>query len=119
MRQHIMKAQGFIIVYNICNASGIKEASIWRDKVVLLRGTVPPIMFVGNQSDMEGRRKIQTIDGRKLALSHGCLFAECSAKTGVGVMEAVETIVQQALTIEKEEIQQIAPKENHSCCCVM
>ena len=49
---------------------------------------MPVILILGNKTDLESERKIQTDMARRAAEEFDTLFAEVSAKTGKGI-EAV------------------------------
>merc|ERR1712043_106066 len=54
----------------------------------------PVIALVGNKIDMVGEKEIQvsTDEAKEWATSHGILFVETSAKTGVGVQETFDKL---------------------------
>ena len=47
----------------------------------------PALLLLANKSDMVDNRKVKLAEGKELAEHFGALFAEVSAKTGVGVQE--------------------------------
>ncbi|CAE6377533.1 unnamed protein product [Rhizoctonia solani] len=52
-----------------------------------------PIMLIGNQIDLAASRTVNTDEGEKFARNEGLMFAETSAKTGTGVDDMFQTLV--------------------------
>ena len=50
------------------------------------------IALVGNKSDKEDNRKVQTVEGVEKSNTFGSLFMEVSAKTGDRLFELFRTI---------------------------
>ncbi|KAJ2240941.1 hypothetical protein GGH98_005789 [Coemansia sp. RSA 454] len=50
-------------------------------------------MVVGNKIDKESERQVTRKEGAEYARKHQTLFLECSAKTKIGVQQAVEELV--------------------------
>ncbi|CAL8363506.1 unnamed protein product [Arctogadus glacialis] len=78
-------ADGFILVYSICDRSSF---SVVEQQVRRLRGqartrggpgATPPIIIVGNKRDLRHRRTVSSEEGRLLALTADCGFFEISA----------------------------------------
>ena len=68
------------------------------------KGNDFPIILIGNKSDLEEEREVETEKGKKLAEEYGFSFFETSSKEGTNVHES---ILELALKIvgqkEKEE----------------
>ncbi|XP_072551260.1 ras-related and estrogen-regulated growth inhibitor-like protein isoform X2 [Salminus brasiliensis] len=76
-------ADGFILVYSICDRSSfntisklIQNIKAIKDYAVLEK---MPIVIVGNKRDLHHRRTVLSEEGRLLALSADCQFYEVSA----------------------------------------
>jgi Ras-related protein Rab-18 len=51
-------------------------------------------MIVGNKVDMDSTRVVSLQEGLNYAKKRQALFIECSAKTKLGVQQAIEELVQ-------------------------
>ncbi|CAJ1056838.1 ras-related and estrogen-regulated growth inhibitor-like protein [Xyrichtys novacula] len=79
----IQWADGFILVYSICDRASFNIVSkliqtIKSTKDYLNTDKVP-IVIVGNKRDLHHRRTVSSEEGRLLALKADCLFYEVSA----------------------------------------
>ena len=62
-----------------------------------------PFMIVGNKSDLESERQVQTSQAEKLCKQNGdLLFLETSAKTNVNVEEAFKELALGAIKRQEE-----------------
>merc|ERR1719201_1573966 len=88
-------ARAAIVVYDVTDVSSYFRAHKWIEEVKNSSLASPPVIaLVGNKIDMVGEKEIQvgTDEAKEWAQSHGILFVETSAKTGVGVQETFEKL---------------------------
>eukprot|EP00494_Astrolonche_serrata_P026522 UN26784 len=71
-----------IIVYDTTNKDSFNNTSKWIEEVRQERGEDVVIMLVGNKTDLESSRQVQTADGEKFSKDLGIKFIETSAKDG-------------------------------------
>lgn len=50
--------------------------------------------MLGNKSDLDTKRVVEMVDGKRLAESQGIAFMETSAKSNVNISEAFSTMAQ-------------------------
>ncbi|KAB1227851.1 Ras-related protein RABC1 [Morella rubra] len=91
-------------------------------------------MLVGNKSDKESERLVSRKEGIDFAKENGCLFRECSAKTGFNLEPCFQELVSKILetpsllnepsapAIRQKAhviVQQTPPKSDDcgGCCC--
>ncbi|KAI9464396.1 ras family-domain-containing protein, partial [Russula earlei] len=83
-------AQGVILVYDVSSRESFEALPRWLEE---LENYVPPEVVkvvVGNKLDKEYSRQVPTAEGAEFAAARaGCLFVEASAKTAVGVTDAL------------------------------
>lgn len=92
LRKHYLEgSRGSILVYDITNRDSFDHINRWFDDVSRHCGRVPCIL-VGNKADMENERVIASRDGEKLADKLGIKFIEASAKSGLNVNKAFDSI---------------------------
>ncbi|XP_007566470.1 ras-related and estrogen-regulated growth inhibitor-like protein [Poecilia latipinna] len=79
----IQWADGFVLVYSICDRASFNAISRLVQKIKSTRDCFSrdkvPIVIVGNKKDLHHRRTVLSEEGRMLALSMDCLFCEVSA----------------------------------------
>ncbi|MGH0185165.1 UNVERIFIED_CONTAM: hypothetical protein FKN15_017055 [Acipenser sinensis] len=77
-------ADGFILVYSICDRASFSVVSQQVRRIRLAKkhaggADKVPIIIVGNKRDLQHRRTVSSEEGRMLALSADCGFFEISA----------------------------------------
>ncbi|XP_026479998.1 GTP-binding protein Rhes [Ctenocephalides felis] len=119
-RLSIAQAGAFMLVYSLDNEQSWCEVRELRDQIIDVRGTTSaPIVVVANKCDLLGNSRVtindnrdkcekidqkrKTIDREKLEEIErvvkddwSCGYAECSAKTGEGVVGAFKELLLQA-----------------------
>lgn len=73
-------------------------------------------MLVGNKTDVI-LREVNKQDGVVAARSIGCPYSETSARTGEGVSETFETLIQQIVTFKSNIVVETTQKGTKSACC--
>ncbi|KAJ2251097.1 Ras- protein Rab-18 [Coemansia sp. RSA 475] len=87
-------AQGVILVYDVCNRESFEHLDSWMEELNTYCTTSDVVkMVVGNKIDKESERQVTRKEGAEYARKHQTLFLECSAKTKIGVQQAVEELV--------------------------
>ncbi|CAG5116386.1 unnamed protein product [Candidula unifasciata] len=94
MNKNILESNGFIFVYDITKKDTFDELQKIRLHVVQLRKTQGdfPVVIVGNKSDLNAQRVVQTKQGQALARSLKCPFFETSAMTGENINQAFQAV---------------------------
>eukprot|EP00470_Lotharella_oceanica_P004260 CAMPEP_0170173820 /NCGR_PEP_ID=MMETSP0040_2-20121228/7084_1 /TAXON_ID=641309 /ORGANISM="Lotharella oceanica, Strain CCMP622" /LENGTH=188 /DNA_ID=CAMNT_0010415181 /DNA_START=51 /DNA_END=614 /DNA_ORIENTATION=- len=94
--QWIDSAQGFILVYAIDSVHTLELLHGLRDRILLSKDDERvPIVLVGNKSDLESKRVVETSIGRGLASRWACKFFETSAKDAKAYAEPFEQLVRE------------------------
>ena len=97
----LRNAEGVIIVFDVTSQDSFDNVKGWINSIKSNLGEkIIPIIIVGNKIDMENMREISKEDGKKIASENGFKYFETSAKTGIGVDEAIKEIVNQILDIQ-------------------
>ncbi|KAJ1820659.1 Ras- protein Rab-18-B [Coemansia sp. S610] len=87
-------AQGVILVYDVCSRESFEHLNNWIDELNTYCSNDDIIkMVIGNKIDKESERQVPRKEGAEYARKHQTLFLECSAKTKIGVQQAVEELV--------------------------
>ncbi|KAL7063039.1 hypothetical protein AAHC03_0584 [Spirometra sp. Aus1] len=124
---YIKNGQGFIIVYSVTSMQTIYDIRSLRDNILRVKAGLirqhlgyarrpppvrpPPIVLVGNKSDLAEIREVSPTLGQSLAREWNCPFIEVSARTGCGVNEAFLGIVRQ-MTFT-------TPPKRRKCCVLL
>ncbi|XP_052662968.1 ras and EF-hand domain-containing protein-like [Harpia harpyja] len=91
------KAHGVLLLYNISSPSSFLSFCQWIEDIKATERPLP-LMLVGNKTDL--RRSlpeaagVRTAHRQQLAMAHGSLFCETSAKDSTNVVEVVLHLAQ-------------------------
>ena len=76
-----------LLVYDIANRESFNNIETWIEDCKNQSPKTIYFVLVGNKSDLEDKRKVNTEEGQQLADKYGIPFYEASAKTGKNVEE--------------------------------
>ena len=76
-----------LVVYDIASRDSFNNVSTWIEDCKNQSPKTIFMVLVGNKSDLEDRRQVNTEEGQELADKYGMLFYETSAKNGTNVEE--------------------------------
>uniref|UniRef100_A0A8C1Q327 Calcium release activated channel regulator 2Ab n=1 Tax=Cyprinus carpio TaxID=7962 RepID=A0A8C1Q327_CYPCA len=82
-KQFFRKADGVVVIYDITMEDSFRSVRPWLTSILEAVGDPIPVMLLGNKSDKENEREVLTKEETNL------MFYECSAYTGVNVLEAM------------------------------
>jgi Ras-related protein Rab-18 len=93
MNSYYRGAHGIICVYDVARPETLTHIKdIWVEEIALYSTNEKAVkLLLGNKVDTE--RRVPTIEAAKFARDNGFLFAECSSKEGLGIIEAFELLV--------------------------
>ena len=101
-----------LVVYDISSRDSFNSVSTWIEDFKNQSPTTVSIIRVGNKSDLNDRRQVNTEEGQELANKLGIQFYETSAKTGDNVNEIFYNSVDE---IAKKIEQNYYDLENDIC----
>ena len=88
-------ANGIIIIYDVTNPQTYENVKIWISQIREEANPNVVIYLAGNKIDIpEEERIVKTEDGQKIADEFNLTFFETSAKDGINVNEAFESLVE-------------------------
>ncbi|OIW32944.1 ras-domain-containing protein [Coniochaeta ligniaria NRRL 30616] len=91
--------RSLVFVYDISSRASFEELTERFDELLVrcnYLSSASPVMILGLKADVsDDERQVSKDDLSGFAASRGCLFAECSAKTGANVDEAFGLITEQ------------------------
>lgn len=88
-------ALGALLVYDVTDRETFESLKRWLSEV---HGNADPnikLMLVGNKSDLEDQRAVETEEGTAFAQRHGLAFMEASAKSGDAVNDSFEKVIEE------------------------
>ena len=116
---------GFVFVFSICDRASYNGLQQFYDQLQSLyeSNQQPPIILIGNKSDLSISRQIHIRDAELLAQKyHNCTYIETSAKNGSNIEQAFEILIR---NIRKyKSTQPISSKsvpvvEQQGSCCII
>ncbi|XP_070686730.1 EF-hand calcium-binding domain-containing protein 4B [Pempheris klunzingeri] len=121
-KQFFRKADGVVVMYDITAEPSFTAVRQWLTSVKESAGEDIPIMLLGNKTDKEIERQVQTGVGERLAKNCQMTFYECSACSGHNVVEAMvhlaRTLKEQEDREKEKTVQLISsPSEKKRSCC--
>ncbi|KAK0585493.1 hypothetical protein LWI29_029417 [Acer saccharum] len=98
-------AHGIILVYDVTRRETFTNLSdVWAKEVEIYSTNQDCVkMYVGNKVDRESERAVSREEGIALAKEHGCMFLECSAKTGENVEQIFEQLALKIMEVSKQK----------------
>ena len=75
-------------MYDITRRDTFTHLTKWLEEVRQNGNPDTTIMLIGNKSDQDARRQVNTEEGERFARENGLIFLETSAKTGENVEDA-------------------------------
>ncbi|UJR28661.1 hypothetical protein I4U23_009890 [Adineta vaga] len=96
---YVKNGQGFVLVYSITSQATFNDLNEFYDRIMRVKDTEihgqPPVILVGNKSDLEDERVVGREMGQALARKWKCNFLETSAKDRANVNEIFFDLVRQ------------------------
>ena len=107
-KQYLRKAHGVLFVYSINDKQTYDSIKKWMDMLRSANSKEYIAMaLVGNKCDLpQEMRKVTKEEGEQLATELGMKFFETSAKTGVGVNESYDYLIEEIIENNKKIIEQ-------------
>ncbi|XP_041746529.2 EF-hand calcium-binding domain-containing protein 4B isoform X1 [Coregonus clupeaformis] len=121
-KQFFRKADGVVVMYDITAEQSFTAVRQWLTSVQEGAGDDIPIMLLGNKTDKESEREVQTRVGEKLAKDCQLIFYECSACSGQKVVDSMvhlARVLKEQEDREKEKTIQLvnsSSQKKRSCC---
>ena len=97
--QWISFGNAFVVLYDITKRTSFDRVKTFHSKILMVKDcdvkTQPPIIVVGNKTDLEDEREVSTEEGQQAALSLGATFFETSALKNTNISETFIEIIRQ------------------------
>ena len=76
-----------LLVYDVTSKESFNNLSIWLNDLNNIKKEEVIFAVVGNKTDLDDRKEVNSDEGENFAKEHDFIFAEISAKTGDGFSE--------------------------------
>ncbi|XP_030223121.1 ras and EF-hand domain-containing protein [Gadus morhua] len=121
-KQFFRKADGVVVMYDITSELTFTGVRQWLTSVQEDADEEIPVMILGNKTDKEREREVQTAAGVRLAKDGQFIFYECSACSGHNVMESMVHMArilkeQEDRAKEKTVLLAHSPSQKTRACC--
>ena len=88
-------AHGIIVVYDITDRESFENVKQWLNEIQKYASEHVNVLLVGNKSDLEPSRQVETEEAAAFASQRGIPFLETSAKASQNVESAFETMTKE------------------------
>jgi len=99
---------GWIIVFSVTESRSFDVVTEIYERLLAAGADAPPVVIVGNKSDLTDQRRISSEEGRRRAEKCGAQYVETSAKEGRCVNDVFEALIRE---IERRSGEPIKPEE--------
>jgi small GTP-binding protein len=99
-QNYFRNAEGVLLVYDVTSTESFENLKYWISSIkdnMEQKNMHIPLIIIGNKIDMEDAREISIENAEKFAGENNYKYFETSAKTGVGVDDAIRDLVNQVL----------------------
>ena len=101
-----------LLVYDVTSRDSFLHLSYWlkifTDNEIDIKDKI--FAVVGNKTDLDDRREVNSNEGENYAKEHDFIFAEVSAKTGDGIEKLFDVILKEMLKKKPESLPQPLPQ---------
>jgi small GTP-binding protein len=69
-----------LVLYDITNRTSFLNIDLWIKEIRAANGNIIPIMLIGNKTDKEELRQVESVEAEEYARENGLMFKEISVK---------------------------------------
>lgn len=93
-KMYYRDVHGVILVYDITDKHSFERLKYWMDDLEINGNKIEEKILVGSKIDREADREVALFEAKKFATERGLQWTECSAKSGEGVVEMFNKLVE-------------------------
>ena len=124
-KKYYSKGDGFLLLYDVTNASTFEDVTGWIKDIREARGTFDTngvnntktsnevLFLIGNKIDETKKRIVKKEDAKNLAEKYGVSYFEVSCKDGVNVYEVLSKLIFEAFSMSRGNNQHFKLSENN------
>ena len=96
---------GVLLIYDITDRESFESLNFWLIEIEKNANKNVKILLMGNNCDLEDKRKVSYQEGKDFAMKNNMLFLEASAKDNINIKEAFELLIEEIInsTINNEK----------------
>ena len=96
---------GVLLIYDITDRESFESLNFWLIEIEKNANKNVKILLMGNNCDLEDKRKVSYQEGKDFAIKNNMLFLEASAKDNINIKEAFELLIEEIInsTINNEK----------------
>jgi Ras-related protein Rab-6A len=94
-----------LLVYDVTSKDSFLHLSDWLRDLTNVKKEEVIFAVVGNKTDLDDRREVNSNEGENYAKEHDFIFAEVSARTGDGIKKLFDVILKKMLKKKLELLQ--------------
>ncbi len=83
-----------MIAFDVTDKNSFDQIGSWVESVTKNANDKIVKILVGNKCDLDHERKVSKEEGEMLARQFGLKYFECSAKSGLGIAECFEELIE-------------------------
>ena len=99
-----------LLVYDVTSKDSFLHLSDWLRDLTNVKKEEVIFAVVGNKTDLDDRREVNSNEGENYAKEHDFIFAEVSAATGDGINELFDVILKEMLKKKPKSLLPPQPK---------
>jgi small GTP-binding protein len=90
---YFRSAAAALLVFDITNRTSFENLDDWLASFRNASSDQAALFLLGNKSDLNEQRKVESNEGEDWATGHSCRYFETSARTGDGIPEVFKAVV--------------------------
>lgn len=125
----IRDKHGFLFVFDITNQTTLQQLNTYYNHYISLYDTSnneqrPPILLVGNKSDLSTQRQVSIKDAETIAIQYNADYIETSAKNGTNIEQLFDNLIRQIRKKQynkqptQHQQQQVQSVNDQTCCTI-
>jgi len=119
-RQWVEVRDGFLLVFSVTDRSTFNDLTSFHDLIVEVKESAMPkipVVIVGNKADLAHRRQVSLEEARELATYFKTSYIETSAKNGINVNEAFESLIR--IFVKNELLETKVYRKRKKILCIL